>query len=173
MSITNITEDQVKELLDLPTVCDAIEQSLRSVCEVRPKDAPNSSQPARTFTRSQDGKGILLSMPGFLGNYKLAKTVPDQPSRVFNTLGCKLVTSFSKNSELNPPKPNVLANIFLFNENTGELKAIVQATEITAWRTAAASIVATQYLYLERSSVHEAPYLPKTLAVLGCGIQVI
>lgn len=112
-------------------------------------------------------------MPGFLGNYKLPKTATDQPSKIFNTLGCKLVTSFSKNSELSPPKPNVLANIFLFNEDTGELKAIIQATEITAWRTAAASIVATQYLYLERASVREAPHLPKTLAIVGCGIQVL
>lgn len=57
MSIINISEDQVKELLDLPSICEAIEQSFRSVPEVRPKDAPNSSQPTRTFTRSQDGKG--------------------------------------------------------------------------------------------------------------------
>lgn len=104
-------------------------------------------------------------MPGFIGNYKLASI--NQTKR-FNTLGCKLVTAFPNNSQLQPPKPNILANIFLMNELTGELKAIIQGSEITAWRTAAASIVATKFLYSSR------PSSPKidSLAILGCGVQV-
>lgn len=104
-------------------------------------------------------------MPGFIGNYKLPTI--DQ-SKTLNSLGCKLVTAFSKNDQLNPPKPNILANIFLLHENTGELKAILQATEITAWRTAAASLVATKYLYSNRPS---RPQI-ETLAIVGCGVQV-
>lgn len=104
-------------------------------------------------------------MPGFIGNYKLSTHNESKPT---NSLGCKLVTSFPGNEKLNPPRTNILANIFLFNENSGELKAILQADGITAWRTAAASLVATKFLYSKR------PSLPKieTLAVLGCGVQV-
>lgn len=61
-----------------------------------------------------------------------------------------------------------MANIVLVDANTGELKAIIEATEITAWRTAAASIVATKHLYFNRQSSQ----VPKTLAILGCGVQV-
>lgn len=104
-------------------------------------------------------------MPGFIGNYKLSML--DQ-SKSFNSLGCKLVTSFSNNEKLNPKKPNILANVFLFNENTGELMAILQANEITAWRTAAASLVASKFLYSKRPSLPEI----NTLAILGCGVQV-
>lgn len=105
-------------------------------------------------------------MPGFIGNYKL-KTL--NQSKVLNSLGCKMVTSFQGNRDLNPPKPNILGNVFLFSEETGELKAIIQASEITAWRTAAASLVATKYLFTNR------PSSPKidNVTILGCGVQVI
>lgn len=104
-------------------------------------------------------------MPGFIGNYKLKS----HESNVFNSLGCKLVTSFGKNNDLNPPKPNILGNIFLFSEQTGELKAIIAANEITAWRTAAASIVATKYLHSMRLS---SPKI-NNVAIVGCGVQVL
>lgn len=105
-------------------------------------------------------------MPGFIGNYKLAST---NQCKQFNTLGCKLVTAFPNNSQLQPPKPNILANIFLMNELTGELRAIIQGSEITAWRTAAASIVATKFLYSSRPA--STPKID-SLAILGCGVQV-
>lgn len=111
-------------------------------------------------------------MPGYIGNYRLPKSALKQPTKVFNSLGCKLVTSFSKNSELNPPKPNILGNIFLFNENTGELKAIIGGSEITAWRTAAASVVSTDHLYLKRANVQQQQNTQIKLAIVGCGVQV-
>lgn len=104
-------------------------------------------------------------MPGFIGNYKLS--TGDQ-STVNSSLGCKLVTVFQQNGKLTPPKPNIFANIFLLSEETGELKAIVQANEITAWRTAAATLVATKYLYSKRPSTPQM----NTVAILGCGVQV-
>lgn len=55
MSI-NLTEEQVKFLMDWPLVCDAVEQALRSPCEFRVNDEqPTSNQPARTFTRTEQG----------------------------------------------------------------------------------------------------------------------
>lgn len=108
-------------------------------------------------------------MPGFIGNYRLSKDSLQQPSKTYNSLGCKLVTSFSRNTDLTPPVPNIMANILLLDENTGALKAIVEGTEITAWRTAAASLVATQYLYNQRPDVENTK---ASVAIVGCGVQV-
>lgn len=56
MSVINLSEEQIKEYLDWPTVCDAVEQAFRSVCETRVNDdQPTSAQPARTFTRTEKG----------------------------------------------------------------------------------------------------------------------
>lgn len=58
MSVVNLSEQQVKQLLDWPSVCDAVEQALRSVCEVRVGDEqPISKQPTRIFTSTE--RGIL------------------------------------------------------------------------------------------------------------------
>lgn len=112
-------------------------------------------------------------MPGFIGNYKLTKTGRGNEinTKVFNTLACKLVTAFAGNRLLNPPKPNIIGNIFLFSDLTGEMKAILAATEITAWRTAGASLVATEYLYLKRTT-EEQQSSALNVAIVGCGVQV-
>lgn len=110
-------------------------------------------------------------MPGFIGNYKLTKTGSgsNANTKIHNSLGCKLITAFPGNARLSPPKPVIIGNIFLFSEFTGELKAIVQASDITGWRTAAASLVSTDYLYLKRQNIVCAS---KVAAIVGCGVQV-
>lgn len=56
MSLVSLSEEQVKELLDWPSVCDAVEQAFRSVCEVRVSDdQPTSKQPTRIFTPTERG----------------------------------------------------------------------------------------------------------------------
>lgn len=61
MSVVNISENEVKELLDWPSLCEAIEQSLRGVCEIRTSDdQPNCQQPTRIFTPALNGMGNLL-----------------------------------------------------------------------------------------------------------------
>lgn len=102
-------------------------------------------------------------MPGYIRNY----TLPSISTDKISTLACKLVTSFRGNSQLSPPLPNILANIFVLNSQTGELKAVVAGTEITAWRTAAASIVSTDYL----SPAGDGD-VNRVLAIVGCGVQV-
>lgn len=111
-------------------------------------------------------------MPGYISNYNLKQAIGSD-ARKFNTLACKMVTSFTRNADMNPPKPNILANILVFNHTTGELLAIVEGTEITAWRTAAASIVSTDYLYFKKSpgAAEALPEQSKVLAVVGCGVQ--
>lgn len=110
--------------------------------------------------------GVLLAMPGYIGNYSMDLT---SNNNVFNTLACKLVTSFPANEKLSPPISSILGTIFLFDTTTGKLYGILEATAITAWRTAAASLVSTKHLYFNR---HPEKTVQNThLAIIGCGVQ--
>lgn len=104
-------------------------------------------------------------MLGYIDNYRLSTV---DASKVFDTLGHKLVTAFPGNTKLEKPLPIILGTIFLFDTKTGKLKSIIEATEITAWRTAATCLVATKYLYFDRLGDKKE----KVVAVLGCGVQV-
>lgn len=110
--------------------------------------------------------GVAFSMLGVINNYKLASI---DEHKTFDTLGHKLVTYFGKNGELQPPLPNILATIFLFDTVTGQLQSIIEGTEVTTWRTAACSMVSTKYLYFDRI---ENPTRETVLAIIGCGVQV-
>lgn len=103
-------------------------------------------QPPRLFMDIPDKQGLFLAMPSYSEND--------------HALACKLVTSFPQNKSIGIP--SVLANILLFDPITGKIKAIVEANRITAWRTAAASVVATKYLHKGDKN---------TLAILGAGTQ--
>lgn len=106
-------------------------------------------------------------MPGFIGNYKLPATTNE---KVLNTLGCKLVTSFTNNQSRHPPLPTIMATIMLMSPETGKLEAVVEGTEITTWRTAGASLVATKYLFFDRPSV-KVSQEGRILSIIGCGVQ--
>lgn len=75
------------------------------------------------------------------------------------SLATKVITNYPNNRW---PIPSVQGVVLLFHADTGALKCIMDAKEITAYRTAAASAVATKYLASES---------PKILAVLGAGTQ--
>lgn len=107
-------------------------------------------------------------MPGFIGNYKLPSTGGTE--KVYSSLGCKLVTSFESNADRDPPLPAIMATITLMNPETGRLEALVEGTEITTWRTAAASLVATKYLYFNRPSIKSSAD-GRVLSIVGCGVQ--
>lgn len=56
MAVINLTEDQVLQLIDWRLVFEAVEQSFRSVSEVRKSDdQPTSKQPVRSFTPANEG----------------------------------------------------------------------------------------------------------------------
>lgn len=56
MSVVNLQEEQVKELLDWPLVCNAVEQALLSVCKERMSDSqPSSIQPVRPTIQIEKG----------------------------------------------------------------------------------------------------------------------
>ena len=90
--------------------------------------------------------GALGMMPGHLGT--------------INTMGIKTVTVFPGNE--GTPYDSHQGTVMLFDSNNGSLKAVIDATEITAIRTAAASAVATDLLARKGGSV---------LAILGAGVQ--
>lgn len=160
-----ISETVVRRLLNWNDCVDAMESALIAMVRKAPDDShPFTSQPPRTLT-SVNNKGILFTMPGFAANYHL-KTVNDERH---STLACKLVTAFAKNSQLTPPLPTILATILLFNAETGKLRAVIEGTEITAWRTASVSVVATKFLF--RNHMNDEQTI--TLAILGAGTQVI
>lgn len=161
-----IKEAVVKELLEWNDCCYAMESALVAATNVvETADKAFSSQSPRTFT-PVPGKGVLLTMPGFVGNYELSSVTGNKKH---STLACKLVTSFGGNSKLNPPLPTILATILMFNSDTGRLKAVIEGTEITAWRTAAVSLVATKFLYFNRHTNANN----KILSICGTGTQVI
>lgn len=163
-----IREAVVRELLKWNDCVDAMESALVAATNGnKSADRPYSSQTPRNITVVPT-KGVLLTMPGFIGNYPLSTVTGDEKH---STLSCKLVTSFSGNSKLNPPLPSILATILMFDPNTGRLKAIVDGTDITAWRTAAVSLVATKHLYYESRRTDTST--DNTLTICGTGTQVI
>ncbi|XP_013105537.2 ketimine reductase mu-crystallin [Stomoxys calcitrans] len=160
--------DQVAKVLTWNLVNSAVEEALKAtgITQANSANAKASYaiQPARSVTPCGDYSKLLLTMPGFVGNYQLSES----GDRI-NTLACKLVTSFSSNQNLQPPLPNILANILLFCPQTGQLRCIIDGTQITGWRTASASIVATKYLFLKRFP--QAKEKPIKVALIGCGVQ--
>lgn len=102
-------------------------------------------QPVRNTIGLQNQNGMLLSMS--------AHSIDD------GILATKVVTYLPENK---PPLPTIQGNVLLFDAHTGSLKCMMDAVEMTAYRTAAASAVATKYLATEN---------PKILAVFGSGTQ--
>lgn len=164
-----ISETVVRRLLNWNDCVDAMESALVAMVKKIPdNDHPFSTQTPRTFTSVGD-KGVLLTMPGYAANYNL-KTVNEKQH---STLSCKLVTSFSGNSQLIPPLPTILATILLFDATTGKLRAVVEGTEITAWRTAAVSVAATKFLFYNHIvSTNGNDEQKMTLSIIGAGTQV-
>ncbi len=165
-----ISESVVKRLLNWNDCVDAMESALIAmVRKTTDSEEPFSTQTPRSFT-SVNSKGVLLTMPGYASNYNLKAVSGKRHS----TLACKLVTAFGGNSQLTQPLPTILANILLFDATTGKLRALVEGTEITAWRTACISVVATKFLFYNHfASTLEDEERKMTLAIVGTGAQVL
>lgn len=159
-----VSEDELKQFTNWKEILHALEQAFLSVSNIEKSSGyPYSSQPARSFVRAEDG--LLLCMPGFVGNHSLSKT--NEVSQRTSTLACKLITSFGKNPQRNPPLPDINGNIFLFDSSTGKLQATLEANYITGLRTAAASIVATEQVFFSRI----ADKSNLVLGIIGAGTQ--
>lgn len=99
-----IDEARVKELLNWTDAFKAVETALK---------AGITPQTIRSYTTCVNNRNnALLTMPGHLLDDK------------YGALGCKLVTVFENNSKRTNPLPNILANIILLDDQTGQLKAV-------------------------------------------------
>lgn len=144
-----LSEEDVKSALEWNTVFDAVKQAMSDVSSKNTSRDITVIQPARSFMPIPHRNAVLLSMPGFSEREKV--------------LSCKLVTSFVDNPKSHN-LPSILASVLLFNPDTGKLRAVLEGTTITEWRTAVASAVATYFLKPGAGK-------DQTLAVIGAGAQ--
>jgi alanine dehydrogenase len=111
---------QVRELLDLDLLLDALERAFVEL------SAGRTSVPPRIAASTE--RGFLAAMPGYADGI----------------LETKLVSVFPENTAAGLPSHQ--ATITLFDENTGAPLALLDGTEITATRTGASSAVSTRAL---------------------------
>lgn len=140
MDVLIINQDEVRRLLPMNECIDLMDQTLRTLAR------GDAVQPLRFATWLPDRSGLIGLMPGYLG----------QPQ----ALGVKIVTVFPDNHGTDFDSHQ--GAVMLFDVDNGSPLAILDATEITAIRTAAVSAVATNRLAREDASC---------LALLGSGTQ--
>ena len=104
-------------------------------------------QPLRTIVRPPDARGLLGLMPAYRGGESGA-------------FGMKAICVFPGNPSLG--KDAHQGMVILFSQETGEPLALMNASQITAIRTAAVSAVATRLLARPDAS---------ELGIIGAGVQ--
>ena len=111
-------------------------------------DGDRQKTPLRTMMTLPTGKGLMACMPGWIAD-------PDR-------FGIKLVNIFPDNTALG--LSSHVGAVLLFDGAQGQTLALLDASTITAVRTAAVTAVATEMLACE--SAH-------TLGILGTGEQAV
>jgi ornithine cyclodeaminase len=122
-----LTRAQVRELLDLDLLLDALERAFVEL------SAGRTSVPPRIAANTQ--RGFLAAMPGYADG----------------VLETKLVSVFPGNHAAGLPSHQ--ATIAVFDDETGTPLALLDGTEITATRTGASSAVSTRALAREDARV--------------------
>src|SRR6476619_1324359 len=136
-----LNEHEVEQLLTMRECIEVMEQALASLAR------GEVHNPLRSVIRASNASGFLGLMPAFRGGdaprYGLKEVCifPGNPARGLDTH---------------------LGAVLLHSGETGELLAVMNASAITAIRTAAVSAVATKLLAREDA---------KTLAIIGAGVQ--
>lgn len=142
MNVLVISHADVVRLLTMPTCIELIAEALRATSQ------GDAVLPLRQMLALPDRSGLLGVMPGVLG----------APTR----LGLKVVSIFPGNH--GTAYDSHQGVVMLFDPQNGSPIAIIDASSITAIRTAAASAVATRAL--ARSDAAD-------LAILGSGVQAV
>lgn len=140
MRIHVLSKDDISKLLPMPECIDLMERTMSTVSK------GNAVLPLRTIMRMPGDIGMLGFMQGYLG----------EPE----AFGVKLVSLFPRNH--GTKYSSHLGVVMLFETEHGCPVALMDAAEITAIRTAAASGMATRLLAREDAS---------TLSILGAGEQ--
>jgi ornithine cyclodeaminase len=103
--------------------------------------------PLRITVGPQDAKGIMALMPAYMSGEQAAYSL-------------KAICVFPNNPTLG--KDAHQGSVLLYSAETGELQAMINASAVTAIRTAAVSAVATRLLARKNA---------EDLAIIGAGVQ--
>lgn len=141
MKILILSSRQIKQLLSLVDCIELMSDALSAL------GRDEVYQPLRTIVRPPNARGLLGLMPAYR-------------SGEGGAFGLKAICVFPDNPSQG--KDAHQGAVTLFSRETGELLALMNASEITAIRTAAVSAVATRLL--AREDAHE-------LAIVGAGVQ--
>ncbi|MCZ6727404.1 MAG: ornithine cyclodeaminase family protein [Acidobacteria bacterium] len=140
MKVLAIGQDEVRRLLPMGECIEVMAEALAAL------GSGDGLNPLRSLLFLPDRTGLLGMMPSYLGT----------PAAI----GIKVVTVFPGNH--GTPFDSHQGAVLLFEVDHGSLLAVVEASEITAIRTAAVSGLATRLLAREEAS---------SLALLGSGVQ--
>jgi ornithine cyclodeaminase/alanine dehydrogenase-like protein (mu-crystallin family) len=141
MKLLVLSHTEVEQLLPMHECIDVMEAALIVLTR------GEVHQPLRTIIRPPEVKGVMALMSSFRAG--------DAP-----LFGLKAICVFPENAAIG--KDAHQGGVLLFSGQTGELLALVNASAITAIRTAAVSGVATRLLAREDAS---------ELAIIGAGVQ--
>jgi alanine dehydrogenase len=136
-----LTDDEVKKLLSLSEVIEAVESAFKE------KGLGRVQMPAKIYLYYRKYGGDLRAMPSFLEDFDISAV--------------KVVNVHPQNPAKNG-LPTVMAVIILIDPSTGAPLAIMGGTTITDMRTGAAGGVAAKYLARKNS---------KVVGLVGAGAQ--
>ena len=141
MPILILSHEEVSQLLPVKECIAVMREALTALA------TDKAHQPLRTIIRPPDARGVMGLMPAYASG--------DRPA-----FGLKAICVFPGN----PAKglDSHQGGVLLFSAETGELQAMMNASAITAIRTAAVSGVATDLLARADAG---------NLAILGSGVQ--
>ena len=141
MKLLLLNHTEVQQLLPMSECISAMEEAFTALARGA------AHQPLRTIFRPPEVRGVLAMMPTFR-----AGSAP--------LFGLKAICVFPGNAAIG--KDAHQGGVMLFDGTTGELLALVNASAITAIRTAAVSALATRLLAREDAG---------DLAIIGAGVQ--
>ena len=141
MKILILDSAQIRELLSMPDCIELMADALAALAR------DEIFQPLRTIIRPPQARGLL----GLMSAYRTGEQ---------GEFGLKAICVFPGNPAQG--KDAHQGAVMLFSRETGELLALMNASEITAIRTAAVSAVATRLLAREDAG---------RLAIVGAGVQ--
>ena len=141
MNVLLLGHDEVTALLTMEECVPLMREALVSLAEGR------AHQPLRTIVRPPDAAGFMGLMPSYSSGPRAA-------------FGLKAICIFPGNPARGMDSHQ--GAVLLFGAETGELLAVVNASAVTAVRTAAVSAVATDALAREDAG---------DLCVIGAGVQ--
>jgi len=141
MKILVLTAPEVEELLSMKDCIEVMAAALAALAR------NEVVLPLRSVLRPANAKGLMAMMPAYRRGEE-------------NAFGLKAICVFPENSRLG--KDAHQGFVMLFSGQTGEPLALMNASAITAIRTAAVSALATRLLSREDAA---------DLAIIGAGVQ--